>query len=96
MFERATTIDGALVEIGRWASSLPGDFPVDAADSDNGITEVIVNGILLSSGIQLSGTLQLVEGDGRSMFAATASTSAMDPSLFGGMTAIQATSTRLE
>lgn len=64
MFERATTIDGSLVEIGRWASSLPDDFPVDAADRDNGITEVTVNGVLLSSGIQLSGTLQLVEGDG--------------------------------
>jgi hypothetical protein len=64
LFERTTTIDGALVEIGRWASSLPGDFPVDAADRDDGITDVTVNGALLSSSIRLSGTLHLFEGDG--------------------------------
>jgi hypothetical protein len=65
LFEWVTTIDEALVEIGRWASSMPGDFPVDAAGHDDGITEVTVNGVLLSSGIRLSGTLHLFEGDGR-------------------------------
>jgi len=52
LFERATTIDESLVEIGRWASPLPGDFPVDAADRNDDITEVTVNGVLLSSGVQ--------------------------------------------
>ena len=41
-----------------------GDFPLDATDRDDGIAEVTVNGVLLSSGIRLSGTLQLLEGDG--------------------------------
>jgi len=49
LFEWATTIDGAHVEIGRWASSLPGEISVDAADRDDGITEVTVNGVLLPS-----------------------------------------------
>ncbi len=52
LFERATTIDDALAEIGTWASSLPGDFAVDASDRDDAITEVTINGVLISSGLR--------------------------------------------
>ena len=63
MFEWASTIDEALVEISRWATSLPGDFPVDAADRDDGITEVTITGTLISSGVRLSASVHLTEGD---------------------------------
>lgn len=63
MFEWARTIDEALVEISRWAASLPGDFSVDAADRDEGITELTVNGILISSGVRLSASVHAAEGE---------------------------------
>lgn len=37
---------------------------MDAADRDDDITEVTANGVLISSDVRLSGSLQLFEGDG--------------------------------
>lgn len=65
MFGWATTIDEAIIEIGRWAASLPGDFPVGAADRDDGVTEVTVIGMLISSGLRLSAWIHIAEGQGQ-------------------------------
>jgi hypothetical protein len=62
LFRWATTIDEAIIEVGRWAASLPGDFPVDAADRDDGVTEVRISGMLISSGVRLSSWIHLTEG----------------------------------
>ncbi len=63
MFERATTIDGAIDEVLLLASSLPGDFTVDVEDF-KGETVIEARGILVSSGCAVEVDLHVVERTG--------------------------------